>query len=103
MNLVRIVDLRRCLGGAFERLGLSPDDADGLAGLLLDSELRAHRDHGVAALGLLIRLYSDGSLNPRPRVRVLQETEGSLLLDGDRGCGPAAPTQAMQWCIARAR
>ena len=30
-------------------------------------------------------LYGDGELNPRPRVRVLRETAGALLLDGDRG------------------
>jgi LDH2 family malate/lactate/ureidoglycolate dehydrogenase len=103
MNLVRIPDLRRCLAGAFERLGLGAEDADGLAGLLMDSELRGHRDHGVAALGLLTRLYSDGSLNPRPQVRVLQESDGALLVDGDRGCGPGAPASAMRWCIDRAR
>ena len=103
MNVVRIDDLRDCLVAAFERLGLDPEDADGLAGLLLDSELRGHPDHGVAALGLLIRLYSDGTLNPRPRARVLRESDGALLLDGDRGCGPAQPARAMRWCIERAR
>jgi LDH2 family malate/lactate/ureidoglycolate dehydrogenase len=103
MYAVRIDDLRRCLTGVFERLGLGPEDADGLAVLLLYSELRGHPDHGVAALGLLMRMYSDGSVNPRPQVRVLRETDGALLLDGDRGCGPGAPTQAMQWCIDRAR
>jgi LDH2 family malate/lactate/ureidoglycolate dehydrogenase len=103
MMHVRIDDLRRCLAGAFERLGLGGEDADGLAGLLMDSELRGHRDHGVAALGLLIRLYSDGALNPRPRVQVLRASEGALLLDGDRGCGPSAPMEAMRWCVERAR
>ena len=103
MNVVRIDDLRRCLAGVFERLGLTPEDADGLAWLLVDSELRGHRDHGVAALGLLTRLYREGDLNPRPDVTVLRETEGALLLDGDRGCGPGAPTRAMEWCVDRAR
>jgi LDH2 family malate/lactate/ureidoglycolate dehydrogenase len=103
MTLVRIDDLHRCLAGAFERLGLTPEDAAGLAGLLVDSELRAHRDHGVVALGLLTDLYHDGRVNPRPRVRVLHETDGALLLDGDRGCGPVAPMRAMRWCIERAR
>ena len=103
MTLVRIDDLHGCLADAFARLSLGPDDARGLAGLMVDSELRGHRSHGVAALGLLIRLYSDGKLNPRPHVRVLRETEGALLLDGDRGCGPQAPTRAMRWCIERAR
>jgi LDH2 family malate/lactate/ureidoglycolate dehydrogenase len=74
-----------------------------LAGLLVESELRGHPDHGIAALEILARLYHDGKLNPRPKVRVLQETEGALVLDGDRGCGPDAPARAMQWCIERAR
>jgi LDH2 family malate/lactate/ureidoglycolate dehydrogenase len=103
MELVRIDDLRRCLADAFERLELGPEDASGLAELLLDSELRGHSSHGAAALGLLKDLYGNGTLNPRPNVRVLSETDGSLLLDGDRGCGPAAPMRAMNWCIERAR
>ena len=102
-RLVRIDDLRRCLAVAFERLQLTPEDAEGLAGLLVDSELRGHPDHGVAALGVLAGFYRDGTLNPRPRVRVLRETDGAILLDGDRGSGPGVPTRAMQWCIARAR
>jgi LDH2 family malate/lactate/ureidoglycolate dehydrogenase len=102
-RLVRIDDLRRCLGSAFERLDLTAEDADGLAGLLVDSELRGHPDHGVAALEVLANFYRDGKLNPRPDVRVLRETDGAILLDGDRGCGPAAPARAMRWCIQRAR
>lgn len=100
---MRIEELRRRLAGAFERLGLEAGDADALAGLLVDSELRGHGDHGVAALGLLRRLYGDGTLNPRPSVSVLRETDGALVLDGDRGCGPAAPERAMRWCIEHAR
>lgn len=57
----------------------------------------------MAALGLLRRLYRDGELNPRPRVSVLRESAGALVLDGDRGCGPAAPERAMRWCIEHAR
>ena len=38
--VVQIDDLRRRLAGAFGRLGLGPEDADALAGLLVDSELR---------------------------------------------------------------
>ena len=102
-RLVRIDDLRSCLAIAFERLQLTPEDAEGLSGLLIDSELRGHPDHGVAALGVLATFYRDGKLNPRPRARVLHETEGAIVFDGDRGCGPSVPTRAMHWCIERAR
>jgi LDH2 family malate/lactate/ureidoglycolate dehydrogenase len=100
---VRIHDLRRCLAVAFERLELTAEDADALAGLLIDSELRGHPDHGVAALEPLADFYREGKLNPRPSVRVLRESDGAILLDGDRGCGPGAPVRAMRWCIERAR
>jgi len=102
-TFVRIHDLRRCLAVAFERLELTAEDADALAGLLIDSELRGHPDHGVAALEPLADFYSEGKLNPRPSVRVLRESDGAILLDGDRGCGPGAPVRAMRWCIERAR
>jgi LDH2 family malate/lactate/ureidoglycolate dehydrogenase len=102
-RLVGIADLRRCLTTAFERLGLTAEDADGLGGLLVDSELRGHPDHGAAALGLLSGFYREEVLSPRPRVRVLRETGGAILFDGDRGCGPGLPGRAMQWCIERAR
>jgi LDH2 family malate/lactate/ureidoglycolate dehydrogenase len=102
-RLVRIDDLRRCLALAFERLQLTRQDAEGLAGLLVDSELRGHPGHGVAALEVLARFYRDGMLNPRPRVRVVHETDGAILFDGDRGAGPGVPTRAMRWCIARSR
>jgi LDH2 family malate/lactate/ureidoglycolate dehydrogenase len=102
-RLVRIDDLRRCLAVAFQRLRLTAEDAEGLGGLLVDTELRGHPDHGVAALEVLARFYREGKLNPRPRVRVLHETDGAILFDGDRGCGPGVPIRAMRWCIDRAR
>ncbi|MGH2700917.1 MAG: Ldh family oxidoreductase [Actinomycetota bacterium] len=102
-TLVRIDDLRGCLATAFEILELTTDDADALAGLLIDSELRGHPDHGIAALEVLASFYRDGKLNPRPHVRILRESDGAVLLDGDRGCGPGAPVRAIRWCIERAR
>jgi L-2-hydroxycarboxylate dehydrogenase (NAD+) len=99
-RLVRIDDLRRCLATAFERLELTAEDAEELAGLLVDSELHGHPD---AALGVLANFYRDGKLNPRPHVRVLRESDGAILFDGDRGCGPGTPVRAMRWCIERAR
>lgn len=101
--VVGIGELHRCVATVFERLDLPAADADALAGLLVDTELRGHPDHGVAAVDFLMRCYRTGTLNPTPHVTVLHETDGALLLDGDRGCGPGAPERAMRWCVEKAR
>ena len=100
-RLVRIEDLRHCLIAAFERLELPREDAEQVTEVLLDSELRGHESHGVHLLGFLADAYR-GDMNPRPRIRVLRETDGALLLDGDRSHVVGA-VRAMRWCIERAR
>jgi LDH2 family malate/lactate/ureidoglycolate dehydrogenase len=102
LRLVRIEDLRYCLIAAFERLELPREDAEQVAAVLLDAELRGHESHGVHLLGFLADAYRGGGMNPRPRIRVLRETEGALLLDGNRSHVVGA-VRAMRWCIERAR
>jgi LDH2 family malate/lactate/ureidoglycolate dehydrogenase len=101
ISLVRIEDLRHCLVAVFERLELPLEDAEQVAEVLLDSELRGHESHGVHLLGFLVDAYH-GGMNPQPRIRVLRETEGALLLDGDCSHVVGA-VRAMCWCIKRAR
>ena len=101
MRLVQIEDLRHCLIAAFQRLELPPEDAKQVAEVLLDSELRGHESHGVHLLGYLADAYR-GGMNPRPRIRVLRESEGALLLEGDHSHVVGA-VRAMRWCIERAR
>jgi LDH2 family malate/lactate/ureidoglycolate dehydrogenase len=101
MALVRIEDLRHCMVVAFEQLELPREDAEQVAEVLLDSELRGHESHGVHLLNFLIDAYR-GGMNPQPRIRVLRETEGALLLDGDHSHVVGA-VRAMRWCIERAR
>jgi LDH2 family malate/lactate/ureidoglycolate dehydrogenase len=102
MRLAQIEDLRHCLIAAFQRLELPPEDAEQVAEVLLDSELRGHESHGVHLLGFLADAYRSGGMNPRPRIRVLRESEGALLLEGDHSHVVGA-VRAMRWCIERAR
>jgi LDH2 family malate/lactate/ureidoglycolate dehydrogenase len=106
MRLVRIEDLRHCLMAAFERLELPREDAEQVAEVLLDSELRGHESHGVHLLGFLADAYR-GGMNPRPRIQMLQETEGRCSSTGTAAtwsgrCGrcagaSSAPASARAW------
>ena len=101
-RVVFISDLRRCVIEVCLRLELPREDAEQVAEVLLDYELRGHESHGVHLVGLLIDSSRQRSLNPRPQVTVIRETDSALLLDGDRSYIVAA-VQAMRWCIERAR
>ena len=101
-RVVRINELRRCVIEACLQLDVPRKDAEQVAEVLVDYELRGHESHGVHLLGLLIDSYRQHGLNPRPHVRVIRETDSTLLLDGDRSFVVAA-VQAMRWCMARAR
>jgi LDH2 family malate/lactate/ureidoglycolate dehydrogenase len=54
-------------------------------------------------MGEVHKWLKSGALKPAPNITVVRETESSLLLDGDGGCGVAASYQAMRWCVERAR
>ncbi len=100
---VDLAKLRTCLEQALVGLKVPESHAGPIAEVLLDAELRGYDDHGVFFLGELARWFRSGALNPAPEIRVVQETESALLLDGDRGCAVVASHQAMSWCVERTR
>lgn len=101
-RVVELAALRSCMERALEADGMSPAHAAETADVLLDAELRGYDDHGVWFMGEVHRWLKSGALNPAPTIAVVRETESSLLLDGDGGCGVAASYQAMRWCVSRA-
>jgi len=100
---VDLAKLRTCLEQALVGLKVPESHAGPIAEVLLDAELRGYDDHGVFFLGELARWFRSGALNPAPEIRVVQETESALLLDGHRGCAVVASHQAMSWCVERTR
>ena len=101
-RVVDLGELRTCLERILEADGMSHDHAAQTAEVLLDAELRGYADHGVWFLGEVHKWLKSKALNPAPNIRVIRETDASLMLDGDRGCGVAASYQAMRWCVERA-
>src|SRR3954468_22348048 len=101
-RVVELGALRASMERALEADGMSAQHAAETAEVLLDAELRGYDDHGVWFMGEVHKWLKSGALNPAPKITVVKETESSLLLDGDSGCGVAASFQAMRWCVERA-
>lgn len=84
-------------------MGVADDHTGPLADVLIDAELRGYDDHGVFFLGELAKWWRAGALNPAPNIKVVRETESSLLLDGDKGSAVVASYRAMRWCTEKAK
>jgi L-2-hydroxycarboxylate dehydrogenase (NAD+) len=88
---------------AFEAAGLPSADADILAGLMVEADLRGSDTHGVIRLPLYLRRLNAGGVKARPNIRILQERPASALVDGDNGMGHLVMRFAAMTAIEKAK
>src|SRR5437868_15158506 len=67
--------------------GVPAADAETVAQLMVEADLRGSDTHGVIRLPLYVRRLKAGGITPRPNIRVVQERKASALVDGDNGMG----------------
>ena len=96
--------LERFVGAVLEREGLPAEDAAVTAKGLVLADLRGHESHGVSNnfMGGYIPALRSGTTNPRPNIRLIQETTVTARWDGDRGMGYVVGHRVMQDVIRRA-
>src|ERR1051326_6033442 len=88
--------------GLFERAGVPDEDARLAADVLLAADLRGIDSHGVARLRGYHDALMDGSVNPRPRLRVIRETQTTATVDGDHGLGLVVRPRANEMAMDKA-
>ena len=101
--MITALRLRQFTEQLFVAIGCSETDARLAADVLVSADLRGVDSHGVARLPGYVRLYDDGRINPRPRIRVVHETPSTAVVDGDRGLGLVVGPWAMRVAIEQAR
>ena len=100
---VRPDDLRRLVVALFEKAGTTTADAELMARLLVQTDMHGVSTHGTWQVAGYVRRMLDGEVNPRPTVRVLNETRTTQVLDGDGGMGHFPCFQGTHWAVARAK
>jgi len=68
--------------------GCPHEAAMATADVLIEADLRGYGTHGLLRLPTMLRRIQGGMINPRARPRILEEREGSALVDADRALGP---------------
>jgi LDH2 family malate/lactate/ureidoglycolate dehydrogenase len=88
---------------AFVAAEIPATDADALAQLMVEADLRGSDTHGVIRLPLYVRRIRAGGINIRPDIRVISERPSSALIDGDNGMGHLVMRRAAELAIEKAK
>jgi LDH2 family malate/lactate/ureidoglycolate dehydrogenase len=86
----------------FVRADMSPKDAEIQAEALVWANLRGVDSHGVLRIPYYLENIGKGVMNPKPNIRINNETPAILSIDADRACGPVVTVMAMNQAIEKA-
>lgn len=94
--------LRGLLARLFAAAGTPPADAETVAEVLVEADLRGVESHGSTRVGGYLSMIKLGLLNPTPKVQVLRDTPSTAMLEGDRAFGIVVAKRAMAIAMDKA-
>jgi L-2-hydroxycarboxylate dehydrogenase (NAD+) len=103
---VRHEKLERFVSLVFQRLGMAVADARITARVLVMADLRGVDSHGVIRLSWdkwYVKALRDGVINSSPKIRIVNETPATALIDGDGSMGMVVGHQAAELAVEKAR
>lgn len=103
MELFTYGQLEKFTKTVFLEMGCPEPQAAKATEVLLSADLRGVDSHGVARLTGYVRLWEAGRINTRPDIKVVHETPGTAVVDGDSGLGLVVAPEAMKIAIEKAK
>ena len=100
--LVHAEDLSDFSKAVLQKMGVPLADAEVVSAALVDADLRGLGTHGAVRLILYSKLFQEGLVNPRPKIRLISESSSHVLIDNDYGLGFLGSVRAMDLCIRMA-
>ncbi|HEY8611247.1 MAG TPA: Ldh family oxidoreductase [Roseomonas sp.] len=95
--------LHRQLTTVFTAWGMSQDDADITATIMVETDLTGVDSHGVGMLPHYQKLFAEGRLDPRATPQVIRDNGPALLLDGNKAIGHVPAHAAMRGAMEKAK
>ena len=103
MPVFSAAELRRIGREIYERAGATPEEAETVAGQLVESSLSGHDSHGIQRLPQYVAGVESGQIVPGAVVEVERETPATAVLNGNWGFGHVTAVAAMKAAIRKAR
>jgi len=86
----------------FMKMGCREKDARMISDVFIAAELRGLPSHGMLRIKDYYQLWQAGRINVKPHVRIVHESPGTAVVDGDGAIGMVAATRSMQIAIEKA-
>jgi LDH2 family malate/lactate/ureidoglycolate dehydrogenase len=87
----------------FLRAGMPHDEAYLVADALVLADLRGMQSHGVLRVPIYVEKIRGGGFRPGRKGRIVRQTNGTALIDGEDGIGQVVTIAAMDLAIDKAR
>jgi L-2-hydroxycarboxylate dehydrogenase (NAD+) len=87
----------------FLKIGCNEVNATTVADVLLAAELRGIESHGILRIPDYYNLWKTKRINTKPDIKVVHETPGTAVIDGDSAPGMIAGKKAMQLAIDKSK
>ena len=101
---ISVDSLREVVSAIFKKMGVSKEDSDEAADVLVMTDLRGVETHGVSnMLRSYVERYNIGEANPTPNWKIERETPGTAVINADRGLGIILGRRAMDIAIKKAK
>jgi ureidoglycolate dehydrogenase (NAD+) len=84
-------------------VGMPPEDAENEAGVLVWSNLRGVDSHGVMRITHYVKSIDTGLMNPKPKIKIINETPATIFVEADHAFGAVVTTFAMERVIEKAK
>jgi len=95
-------ELREFTGKVFIKAGMTPEDSETVADVLVWANLRGVDSHGVLRIPWYVGMIETGQIKINPDVKILKETPAIELIEADRSFGPVVTVSAMDRVIKKA-
>lgn len=95
--------LSNFISGVIKSLETPKADADFIAAVLVEADLRGVDSHGATRLAGYVQMRDNGYLNPLANIRVLSRSNACTLIDGDNGFGMLGARLGMETAIEQAK
>lgn len=96
-------ELSKYCSKIFMALGMTPQEARLVTECLVQADLRGISSHGVTRMGIYAKRLRLGLISSHPKIKVVRETPGTALVDGDNGMGAVVGARAMEIAIRKAQ